>query len=247
MIIYPAIELLNVRPVNLNRGRIEEAQVWHLDPVAVARDHAAAGASWLHVTDFDAIEGRDTNAALIGDLLRTPGLPVQLAGGFRSAERVADWIDRGTARIVIGTLAVLDPEGVRALARRYPDQIVVAIDIWKGRVMTNGWRTASALAPEAVMEAFEEAPLAGFLLTDIDNDVADADAALGLVSGLAGWTRLPVIANGLVHSLDDVSRLKYVRNVAGAVVGRALFRKSFTLEEALAVAQPDPEPTAAFL
>ncbi len=246
MIVYPSIELKSGRPVALHRGRIDEAQVWHVDPVEAARGFAEAGASWLQVIDLDAAGGDAGNDALVEELIRSPGLPVQLGGGFRTAERVADWIERGAGRIVLGTLAIWDAETVRALAKRYPDQIVVAIDIWDGQVMTEGWRTASALTPEAVMDGFEEAPLAGFLVTDIDNDVADADAALGLISGLAARTRLPVIASGLVHSLDDVARLKYVKNLAGAVIGRSLFRKDFALGEALEIAQPAPEPTAEF-
>ena len=247
MMIYPVIELKDGRCVSLARGEIDAPHVWHVDPVEKAQEFAEAGASWLQVTDFDAVEGDERNAALVEDLIRRPGLPLQLGGGFRTAERVAEWIDKGAGRIVIGTLATIDPDGVRALAKRYPDQIVVAIDVWEGSVMADGWRRRTALAPEALIEAFDETPLAAFVITDIDNDIADADASLGLISGLAGYTRLPVIASGLVHGLDDIARLKYVRNVAGAVVGRALFRKTFALEEALEVAQPEPEATADFI
>lgn len=247
MILYPTIELSSGRCVTMNRFRPEEADLWHVDPVDCARSFAQAGASWIQVTDFDAMAGDERNAELIGELLRNPGLPVQMAGGFRSAERAAHWIDRGAARVVMGTLATRDPDTVRALARRYPDQIVVSIDVHDGWVMAEGWDRATALRPEALIEAFDEQPLAAFLITDIDADAAGADAALSVVSGLADRTRLPVIASGLVHDLDDIARLKYVRNVAGAVICRALFRKSFTLEEALAVAQPEPEATADFL
>lgn len=247
MMIYPAIELQNGRCVTLNRLRPEAAQVWHVDPVETARGFAEAGASWIQVTDFDAMDGDGRNAELVDEIIRAPGLPVQLAGGVRSAEQAAAWIERGVGRVVLGTMAVMDPEGVRALARRFPDQIVVAIDVHDGRVMAEGWQRQTALTPEALMAGFEAAPLAGFLITDIDSDVAQADAALGLISGLAAATRLPVIASGLVHGLDDVARLKYVRNVAGTVICRALFNRSFGLAEALEVAHSAPGPTAEFL
>ncbi|MDJ0827684.1 MAG: 1-(5-phosphoribosyl)-5-[(5-phosphoribosylamino)methylideneamino] imidazole-4-carboxamide isomerase [Rhodobacter sp.] len=247
MILYPAIELLNGRCVSLYRGRLEEPQVWHVDPLEKALEFVEAGASWLHLTDFDAVNGSEGNTDLVVDIIRQAGVPVQLAGGMRSRDRVAQWIDRGAGRIVLGTLATRDPAAVKGLAHLYPDQIVLAVDVWQDAVVAEGWRTKTAFAPADFITAFEDCPLAGVIVTDIDSDIADADASLGLISGLADMSRTPVIASGLVRSLDDLARLKYVRNVAGAVVGRALFRHSFSLGEALDVAEAVPEPTAEFI
>lgn len=246
MMIYPTMELQNGHCVTLTRGDLENPMIWHVDPVATARGFAAAGASWMHLTDFDALEGRDTNAALVAEIIRAAGIPVQLGGGFRSRERVEHWIDRGAGRIVIGSQAIRDPNLVRELAKYHPDQIVVAVDVRNGQVMTEGWRTPSAITPEDFIEAFNDSPLAGVIITDIDGDTEVAEAGLGVISGLAEVARAPVIARGTVRTVDDVSRLKYIPNIAGAIVGRALFDKTVDLAEALAVAQPTPEPVAEY-
>ena len=145
MIIYPTLELLNGRCVSLSRGRIEEASIWHVDPLQTAKSWAAAGAQWMHLTDFDRVEGRDGKMDLVRSIIRSAGIPVQLAGGFRTADSVASWIDHGVGRVVLSTLAVLDPSSVRALAKSYPDQIVLSVDVWNGHVMTHGWRKESTI------------------------------------------------------------------------------------------------------
>ena len=246
MILYPTMELQHGRCVTLDKGRLDAAMIWHVDPVETACGFARDGAAWMHLTDFDAVEGGDENNALIEDIIRAVGIPVQLGGGFRSRDSVERWIDKGAGRIIVGTLAARDPALVKELAKYYPDQIVLAVDVWQGQVMTDGWRSSSAFAPEAFIAAFDDAPLAGVIVTDIDSDVADTDAQLGLISGLAGAARAPVIASGVVRSLDDISRLKYIPNIAGALVGRALFRKTFELTDAMAVAAPSQEAVAEF-
>ncbi|WP_101068954.1 1-(5-phosphoribosyl)-5-[(5-phosphoribosylamino)methylideneamino] imidazole-4-carboxamide isomerase [Roseovarius salinarum] len=247
MIIYPTLELHKGKCVSLTRGRLEEPVIWHVDPVETARGFAEAGASWMHVTDIDALLGEGDNADLIEEIIRAAGIPVQLGGGFRSRERVEDWIDRGAGRIVIGTMAAHDPDLVRELAKLHPDQIVLAVDIFEGHVMTEGWRSRSAFTPEDYVKAFDSAPLAGIIVTDIDADIEETDGALGVISGLAAETRHPVIARGTVRSVDDVARLKYVPNISGTLIGRALLARDVDLAEALEMARPEPEPTADFL
>jgi phosphoribosylformimino-5-aminoimidazole carboxamide ribotide isomerase len=247
MILYPTIELQRGCCVSLDKGRLESPLIWHVDPVETARGFAAAGAEWMHVTDFDAVEGRSDNSELVEQIIRAAGIPVQLGGGFRSRDSVERWIDKGAGRIVIGTLATRDPELVQELARQHPDQIVLAVDVWQGQVMADGWRSASALSPKDFIEAFGDAPFAGVKITDIDSDMEDVEAQLGLIAGLAAETRAPVIASGVVRDADDIARLKYVPNIAGALIGRALFRKTIDLHAALALAQPDQEPVAEFI
>lgn len=246
MMIYPTIELQRARCVTLNKGRLDDPMIWHVDPVETARGFAEAGAEWMHVTNFDAIEGRDDSDEIVEQIIRAAGIPVQIGGGFRARDTVARWIDLGAGRVVIGTLASRDPELVKELAKYYPDQIVLAVDVWQGQVMTDGWRSVSAFDPADFIAAFSGAPLAGIIVTDVTGDVEDTDAQIGMISGLAQDARAPVIANGVVRSLDDLSRLKYAPGIAGAIVGRALFRKTVHLAEALELAQPAPEPVAEF-
>ncbi|MEP4038920.1 MULTISPECIES: HisA/HisF-related TIM barrel protein [unclassified Pseudophaeobacter] len=247
MQIYPTMELLDGHCVTLEKGRLDEPLVWHVDPVEKAKEFAASGAEWMHLTDFNAVKGDDCNADLVKEIIRTAGIPVQLGGGMRSRESVEAWIDQGAGRVVVGTLAALDPTVVSELAKQHPDQIVLAVDVWQGQVMTEGWLKAGAFEPETYIAAFGSAPFAGIIVTDIDSDMSDVEAQLGLISGLAAAAHSPVIASGVVRGVDDISRLKYINNISGALVGRALFRKSLTLEEALETAQPQTEQVAEFL
>ena len=246
MLIYPTIEILDGRCVSLEKGRLDDPMIWHVDPVETAREFAASGAEWMHLTDFDAVQGSDRNSDLVEAIIRAAGIPVQLGGGFRSRDAAERWIDKGAGRIVIGTLAAQEPQLVREIAKFRPDQIVLAVDVWQGQVMTEGWKTTSALRPEDFVAAFDGVPLAGIIVTDIDSDMEDVEAQLGLISKLAGISRSPVIAAGVVRTVDDIARLKYIPNIAGAIVGRALFRKTVILEDALSVAQPQTEPVAQF-
>lgn len=246
MRIYPTMELQNGRCVTLDKGRLEDAMIWHVNPVETARGWSEAGAEWMHLTDFDAVEGRDTNSDLVEEIIRSAEIPVQLAGGMRNREQVEYWIDKGAGRVVIGTLAARDPNLVKELAKLYPDQIVLAVDVWQGLVMTDGWRSQSAFTPEAFIDAFEGTPFAAIVVTDIDSDMEDVEAQLGLISGVAQHSRTPVIASGVVRTADDISRLSYIPNIAGAIVGRALFRKTVDLPEALGVAAAAREPVAQF-
>ncbi|PSL20566.1 HisA/HisF-related TIM barrel protein [Shimia abyssi] len=248
MIIYPTIELMGGKCVSLTRGRLDEPSVWHVDPVDMARGFAQAGASWMHVTDLDRISGSESdNTELVEEIIRAAGIPVQLGGGIRTREHAEQWIDKGAGRVVIGTAAIHDPALVRELAKYHPDQIVLAIDVYQGQLMSHGWQEASALVPADVLRAFDDAPLAGVIVTDIDSDIEDGDGSLGVITGLASVTRHPVIARGTVRAGDDISRLKFVPNIAGTLVGRALFSKDVDLAEALDLAQPEVTEKAEFI
>jgi phosphoribosylformimino-5-aminoimidazole carboxamide ribotide isomerase len=236
MILYPAIELLNGRCVSLFRGRLEEPQIWHVDPVKKAREFVEAGAEWIHVTDFDAINGDARNRDLIDEIIRVAGVPVQLGGGFRTMQSIEEGVDRGTGRIVVGTVALLQPELVKQAAHAFPDQIALAVDVYQGRVMSDGWRNASAYEPEEFLRTFENDPLSAIIVTDIDAGLEEAEDSLALISRLAKLVKTPVIARGLARSLDDVSRLKYVPHVSGAIISRVLFDRSVNIEQALAIA-----------
>ncbi len=244
MMIYPTMELQNGHCVTLDKGRLDEPMLWHVDPIETACSFAAAGAEWLHLTDFNAIEGNGDNASLIEEIIRCAGIPVQLGGGMRSREHIEHWIEKGAGRIVVGTLAARDPQLVEELARQHPDQIVLAVDVWQGQVMTDGWRQSGAFTPEAFIAAFGDTPFAGIIITDIDSDMSDVEAQLGLIAGLASSARAPVIASGVVRTVDDIARLKYVGSISGALVGRALFRKTLSVEQALQTAMPTPEAVA---
>ncbi len=247
MILYPTIELLKGRPVSLRRGRLEEPQIWNVDPLETALGFAEAGASWMQITDFDAMFGEDQNVELIGDIIRKVGIPVQISGGFRTEDRIRKYLDLGAGRIVMGTVATRHPGWVRKMAKYFPDTIVLSVDVWKGQVMVDGWREACAIDPATLIDEFSETPLAAVKITDIDNDIDATDASLGVISGLAEHAYAPVIASGLVHKVDDIARMKFVPKIEGALVGRALVNGTVDLAEALAVAASSEAPTAEFI
>lgn len=246
MLVVPGIELQKGRCVSLQRGRLDEPSIWHVDPVEKAREFSEAGATLLHVTDFDAVAGEDPQNDLVESIIRSSETRVQVGGGVRSRERAVELIEMGAARVVISTMAALQPNMVKELANAYPDQIVLAVDIWQGGLMTEGWRTKAALEPEALMKAYEDTPLAAVIITDIDSDIEDQDAQLGLISGIADAGRWPVYARGTVRDLDDIARLKFIPGIEGALVSRALFSKSVDLGEAIEVAKPEPMAVADF-
>ena len=247
MIIYPYIALRGGRCVNLLRGRIDEPVTYDADPVETAVEFAHAGAEWLHVVDLDAVAGDGSNAELIREIIRQAGAPVMVGGGIRSAEQVREWSDAGAGRMVFGTAAVRSPQMVKELSYAYPDQIVISVDVWQGQVTIDGWREQTAFDPIDFVKQYAGWPLSQIIFTDIDRDLDLPESSLALVTKLASETSTPVIASGLARSLDDISALKYLYNISGAIVGRALFEGTFTLEEALEVATPTPEPIAAFV
>lgn len=247
MIVYPMIEILEGRCVSLFRGRTEEPQIWHVDALQKAKSFAEAGAEWMQITDFDAMSGDERNADLIREIILTAGIPVQLGGGFRNLERIADWIDHGAGRIVVGTLALHQPDLVKEAASLFPDQIVLAVDVYEGQVVSDGWRQKSAFTPSAFLKSFENIPFAAIIVTDIGAQIGDAEDSLALITQLAGEARTPIIARGLARTLDDLSRLKYVPYVTGALIGRALFDQSIDFEAALELAKPEAEAHAKFI
>lgn len=247
MIIYPYIALRGGRCVNLLRGRIDEPVTYDADPVETAVAFAHAGAEWLHVVDLDAVAGDGSNAEIIREIIRHANAPVMVGGGIRSAEKVREWFDAGAGRMVFGTAAVRAPQMVKELSYAYPDQIVISIDVWQGKVMIDGWRESTAFEAVEFVQQFAGWPLSQIIFTDIDRDLELPESSLALITKLASETSTPVIASGLARSLDDISALKYLYNISGAIVGRALFEGTFTLEEALELAAPSPEPIAEFV
>lgn len=247
MILYPTIELLNGRCVSLTLGRIEEPEIWHVDPVAKAKEYASLGAEWMHITDLDAVKGLNTNRDLVSKIIKSAGIPVQLGGGFRSRGRIEEWFDLGAARIVIGTLAVQEPALVKDVVKRHPGKVALTVDVWKGKVLVDGWRTSSAYTAEAFIKAYAGTPFAAIIITDVDADTAGTEASLSMIATLADIAAVPVIASGAVRTIDDIARLKFASHISGALVGRALFNKTIDLSEALSEARGEVGEVARFI
>lgn len=237
MDLYPAIDLRHGRVVRLSQGEADRETVYEHDPVAVAERFAAAGAAWVHVVDLDRAFGEGDNSDCVAAIVRAVGarLRVQVGGGFRSLERIDEVLGRGAARVVIGTAAVLQPELLpAAVARAGAERLAVGIDARDGVVAVRGWREMGSERADALAGRVIAQGVTTIIYTDIGRDgmLGGPD-----VEGASALQRLGarVIASGGVATLDDLRAVRQA-GLAGAIVGRALYERRFTAEDAVRVA-----------
>ena len=236
MILYPAIDLKEGRCVRLIRGDMSQATVFNDDPAAQAAKFADAGASWLHLVDLDgAFAGKPMNAAAVEAIVNEVDIPVQLGGGIRSLETIESWLSRGVMRVILGTVAVKDPDLVRQACRKFPGQIAVGIDARGGRVAVEGWAEETDLQTVDLARKFADAGVDAIIYTDIDRDGVLEGANIPATAALARAVSIPVIASGGVSSLTDIRGLIAEKKIAGAIIGRALYDGRIDPAEALAV------------
>ncbi|PZQ50472.1 MAG: 1-(5-phosphoribosyl)-5-((5-phosphoribosylamino)methylideneamino)imidazole-4-carboxamide isomerase [Rhodovulum sulfidophilum] len=234
MILYPAIDLKDGQCVRLLRGDMEAATVFGADPAAQARAFAGAGCRWLHLVDLNgAFEGHPVNAAAVEAILAAVDVPVQLGGGIRDRATIDRWLDRGVARVILGTVAVRDPDLVRAAAAACPGKIAVGIDARGGKVAVQGWAEATETEAVDLARRFEDAGVAAIIYTDIDRDGAMEGPNVPATEALARAVSIPVIASGGVSSIEDLRALKALDILDGAISGRALYEGKIDLAEAV--------------
>jgi phosphoribosylformimino-5-aminoimidazole carboxamide ribotide isomerase len=237
MILYPAIDLKDGQCVRLLRGDMDKATVFNDDAGAQAAAFAGQGCEWLHVVDLNgAFEGRPVNGDAVDAILGAVKVPLQLGGGIRDAETIAMWLERGVARVILGTIAVRDPDLVRAACREHPGRIAVGIDARGGKVAVEGWAEVSELSAADLAGRFEDAGVAAIIYTDIERDGAMQGVNVAATAALAAATSIPVIASGGVSSLADIEALKAeeASGIAGVISGRALYDGGLDLGAALA-------------
>lgn len=235
MILYPAIDLKDGQCVRLLRGAMDRATVFSDDPAAQARAFQDAGCQWLHLVDLNgAFEGHPVNAAAVEAILAATDIPAQLGGGIRDMATIAMWLDKGIARVILGTVAVENPDLVREAARAFPGRVAVGLDARNGRVATRGWAEETEMLVTELAARFEDAGIAAIIYTDIERDGAMAGPNIGATAALAHHVRVPVIASGGVSSLSDLLALKATGVIAGAISGRALYDGKLDLGAALA-------------
>ena len=235
MILYPAIDLKDGQCVRLLRGEMSAATVFGDDPAAQAKSFAEAGCEWLHLVDLNgAFAGRPVNDDAVRAILAAVEVPVQLGGGIRDRATIEAWLEAGVARVILGTVAVEQPDLVREAARAHPGRIAVGLDARGGRVATRGWAEETEMEVSDLARAFEHAGIAALVYTDIDRDGAMAGPNVAATAALARAVSVPVIASGGVSSLEDLVALRDAGPIAGAISGRALYDGALDLAEALA-------------
>jgi phosphoribosylformimino-5-aminoimidazole carboxamide ribotide isomerase len=236
VILFPAIDLKDGKCVRLLRGEMSAATTFNEDPADQARKFAAAGCRWIHVVDLDgAFAGAPVNARAVEAILGAAKVPVQLGGGIRDAARIRAWLEAGIARVILGTVALRDPELVKRACRDWPGRIVVGIDARGGRVAVEGWAETSDVLAVDLARRFEDAGVAAIVYTDIDRDGALQGPNVEATAALARAVKIPVIASGGVSSLDDLRALKAraADGIAGVISGRALYDGRIDLAEAV--------------
>ncbi|MFC3615206.1 1-(5-phosphoribosyl)-5-[(5-phosphoribosylamino)methylideneamino]imidazole-4-carboxamide isomerase [Lutimaribacter marinistellae] len=236
MILYPAIDLKDGQAVRLLRGEMEKATVFNDDPAAQARAFVEAGCEWLHLVDLNgAFAGEPVNAAPVEAILAACPVPAQLGGGIRDMATIERWIDKGLARVILGTVAVENPDLVRDAARAFPGKVAVGIDARNGRVATKGWAEETDVMVTDLARSFEDAGVAAIIYTDINRDGAMQGPNVQATADLARAVDIPVIASGGVSSLEDLIALRDCgADLNGAISGRALYDGALDLGAALA-------------
>ncbi|WP_323014920.1 1-(5-phosphoribosyl)-5-[(5-phosphoribosylamino)methylideneamino]imidazole-4-carboxamide isomerase [Devosia sp.] len=238
MILFPAIDLKDGQCVRLKLGDMDQATVFNDDPAAQARAFEAQGFDYLHVVDLNgAFAGQSVNGAAVEAILKEVKFPVQLGGGIRNLGHIESWLDKGLARVILGTIAVRDPALVREAAKKWPGRVAVGIDARAGMVAVEGWAETSELSVIELARRFEGAGVAAIIYTDIDRDGVLAGINWPATLELARATAIPVIASGGLASMEDIERMTRpeYQVLEGAISGRALYDGRIDATEALAL------------
>ncbi|WP_300803567.1 1-(5-phosphoribosyl)-5-[(5-phosphoribosylamino)methylideneamino]imidazole-4-carboxamide isomerase [uncultured Desulfovibrio sp.] len=236
MIIFPAVDIQDGKAVRLRQGRADDSTVFSPDPVAAARHWQEQGARWLHVVDLDgAFDGLPRSRDIVRDICSALDIPVQLGGGIRSEQIAQAYLDAGVERLIIGTLALEQPEAFAALCRRFPGRIGVSLDAEGGRLKTKGWVADAGLSVDDVLPRLLGDGAAFIIYTDIERDGMQTGVNLPALTHLAEASTVPVIAAGGVATLADVQALYPLSRTArleGAISGRALYEGTLDLKQA---------------
>jgi phosphoribosylformimino-5-aminoimidazole carboxamide ribotide isomerase len=249
MIVFPAIDLRRGRCVRLRQGRAEDETVYDDDPAAVAGRWVAQGAEWLHVVNLDGAFGeaasqpsRPINLQRLEEIhAAVPETPIQFGGGVRSLPDVETALGLGAARVILGTVAVQNPELVaEAIVRFGAERIVISIDARGGQVATHGWLETSDVTAVALGRAMRARGVLRAVYTDIARDGMLTGVNVESTALLARETGLWVIASGGVASLEDLRRLEAKGNIEGVIIGQALYTGALSLREAIRISARDP-------
>ena len=239
MILYPAIDLKDGQCVRVVHGDFATATVFNENPADQAKTWVKAGFDWLHVIDLNgSAEGRAVNGAAVESILKSVSIPVQLGGGIRTLANIEGWIEAGVSRVILGTVAVRDPELVKKAAKEWPEQVAVSVDVRKGKVAVQGWLEDSGLDALTVAKRFEDVGVSALIVTDIDRDGALMGFNVDAFGAVADALSIPVIAAGGLANVKDIVALRARKGtpISGAVLGRALYAGTIQPAEALAAA-----------
>jgi phosphoribosylformimino-5-aminoimidazole carboxamide ribotide isomerase len=239
MLIIPAIDLKDGRCVRLRQGRAEDAKVYGGDPVAMARHWLAEGAQYLHVVDLDgAFQGRPVHTAVIARIVEAVPFPVEVGGGLRTDADIEATLKCGVDRVIVGTRAVAEPEALKDLITRFGARLAVGIDARNGQVQVKGWVETTGTRAVDLAAAVDRLGVNTLIYTDTATDGMLRGPNVRAVREICRAVKCRVIASGGISSADDVRALAGIEapNLAGAIVGKALYEETVTLRELQAAA-----------
>jgi phosphoribosylformimino-5-aminoimidazole carboxamide ribotide isomerase len=240
MIIFPAIDIRGGKCVRLTEGRFDAETVFADNPVDMALRWAAEGGEYLHVVDLDgALAGKPVNLDIIKAIVTAVAVPVQVGGGIRTLENAAELLDAGVARVILGSVAVKQPELVKRACQQYGDKIVVGIDAKDGQAAVEGWGVSGGVDAEELAARMADAGVARIIYTDISRDGMLSGVNVAATRSLAKAAGIPVIASGGVSSLADIIAVRDAQQdgVEGVIVGKAIYTGALALPEAVKAAR----------
>lgn len=236
MQILPAIDLRGGNCVRLRQGDYNQETVFGENPAEMARHWVELGGEFLHLVDLDgAKDGRPTNLEAIRAIVQTSGVPCELGGGIRNEETIRSLLELGLNRLVIGTLALRQPEWFREMCLKFPNRLVLGIDARNGYVATDGWLETSQTKAIDLAAQFNDLPMAAIVYTDIATDGMMKGSNVPAMKEMKEAVRVPVVASGGVTTLEDVRKLKEA-GLDAAIIGRALYEGTINLPDALKIA-----------
>lgn len=236
--ILVAIDIVEDQVVRLRQGRMQERTVYGHDPVETALDWEKMGAEWLHVIDLDgATRGKQQNSQAIEQILQKVKIPVQVGGGIRSIDAIRAWLDRGAARVCIGTKA-MEPDFLDKAVKEFGEKLVAAVDSREGVVQVGGWQTASGEKTLEIVKMVAGHGVSTLMFTDIERDGTLEGPNLEMIEVILDEVEVPLIASGGVTTEHDVRELTALgaRGLEGIIIGKALYSGALKLEEAKAAA-----------
>lgn len=231
MTIYPAIDLKQGCAVRLSKGEMSSAKIYSDKPWELAKQFADLGAKWLHIVDLDgAFAGEPINFKTIEKIVQNSDLKVQIGGGIRDESRVKAYLEMGVSRVILGSVALTNPDFVRQMAKAYP--VVVGIDAKDGFVATQGWADVSEIAAVDLAAKFGSAGVQAIICTDIAKDGMLGGVNVNFTLQIAKASGVETIASGGVSSIDDILELKNSGKIGGVIVGKAFYEGKIDLKDA---------------
>jgi len=238
MIFLPAIDLKDGQCVRLLKGDFNQTTVFNDNPASQAKAFEKAGCQWIHVVDLNgAFEGKPINGNA-----QEISMPIELGGGIRDRATIDMWLEKGVSRVVLGTIALSNPNLVREACRVYPNRIAVGIDTKAGKVALEGWSKTSQISALELAKKYEDAGVSVIIYTDIDRDGTMKGPNIDATLQLANTISIPVIMSGGVSSMEDLRTLKIMGNgvLNGVICGRAIYDSRIDPGEAIALLDGPP-------